>query len=324
MPALADDAGVVIVYGADPALVSQALTAAIRSAAGDDGALAVEHGPLSVDLLTGCDTLPMFVTHRVVVARDASSAPGEAVAALVAYAACASPSTRLIVEWSSQKLPAALAALAKAGIVSSFDANAPRSAGERTATINARLRAASVDISGPARVLVVSTIGEDLSRLAGIVSVLEASFTPGSVLGPNDVAPYLGDAGAVPTWDLTDAITAGDAPKALLTLSRLLRAGGRHPLVVAAVLRSHYARMWRVAATDVVDEAEAAQLLGLKGSTFPARKAVTDARRLGIAKIEAALLLVSPVAAALKGGSGVGDRLIVEVLVGRLASLHRR
>ncbi len=55
------------------------------------------------------------------------------------------------------------------------------------------------------------------------------------------MAPYLGEAGQVPQWELTDAIDAGDVPKAIDRLHRMLEAGDRHPLGVLAALHGHYA-----------------------------------------------------------------------------------
>ena len=46
-----------------------------------------------------------------------------------------------------------------------------------------------------------------------------------------------------------------------------------HPLVVMASLTNHYNRMLALDGADVRGEKEAAELLGLKGSTFPARDA---------------------------------------------------
>src|SRR5690606_22458054 len=108
----------------------------------------------------------------------------------------------------------------------------------------------------------------------------------GAQLSDADISPYLGKPGSVPPWDLTDAVGAGDIPKALGVLARLLDAGERHPIAVLSILRSHYQRIHTVAVAGITDEKAAAKLLGMKGSTFPAKKAVGDARRLGTAKIE--------------------------------------
>src|SRR5205085_6663885 len=94
--------------------------------------------------------------------------------------------------------------------------------------------------------LVVGHFGEDAARLLALIAVLEEAFPAGAALGPDDVEPYLGEAGGVAPWDLTDAIDAGDTALALTHLHRLLEGGERHPLVVLATLHNHYARILRV------------------------------------------------------------------------------
>ena len=62
-------------------------------------------------------------------------------------------------------------------------------------------------------------------------------------------------------------------------LSRMVHAGGRHPLVVMAILHTHHGRLLRLDGSGAHDEASAGAVLGLKG--FAARKAVERARAMG-------------------------------------------
>ena len=57
--------------------------------------------------------------------------------------------------------------------------------------------------------------------------------------------------------------------------------------------RLHYARMLRLDGAGIADEATAAQALGMKGSTFPARKALTQSRRLGHVGVAEAIRLLA-------------------------------
>ena len=59
-----------------------------------------------------------------------------------------------------------------------------------------------------------------MARLRGIIETLAATFGPGARLGEADVAPYLGEGGALAPWELTDAIDGGDIPGALDRLHR--------------------------------------------------------------------------------------------------------
>ena len=71
-----------------------------------------------------------------------------------------------------------------------------------------------------------------------IVDVLASAYGPDVRLGVDDVAPYLGEAGAVPSYQLTNAIEDGDPAAALEMLHRLLTASSpqqpkpMHPLQI--------------------------------------------------------------------------------------------
>ena len=76
--------------------------------------------------------------------------------------------------------------------------------------------------------------------------------------------------------------------------------------------------------SEVADEKAAATMLGLKGSTYPAKKALVQARRLGRDPVARAIVMLGRADLDLKGDSGLESRTIVEVLVARLAQLARR
>ncbi len=128
---------------------------------------------------------------------------------------------------------------------------------------------------------ITDTLGEDAGALVGVIERLKGAFSPGSRLSLDDVAPYLGPSGGVPPWELTDAIDSGDVTLALDKLQRMMGSGDRHPLAIMATLQSHYTRMLRLDGAGVRGEKEAAQVLGLKGSTFPAKKALAQGKKLG-------------------------------------------
>jgi DNA polymerase III delta subunit len=136
--------------------------------------------------------------------------------------------------------------------------------------------------------------------------------------------PFLGGAGAVAPWELTDAIDRGDAAVALTVLRRLTGSGARHPLVVLATLHSHVGRMLRLDGADAPDEAAAAALLGMSGgSTYPAKKALLQVRKLGHAPVARAIHLLAEADLALKGAVDWPAEVVLEVLVARLCALAR-
>ena len=90
-----------------------------------------------------------------------------------------------------------------------------------------------------------------------------------------------------------------------------------------STLQSHVERILRLQGSGAASEAEAAQMLGLKGSTFPARKALDRMRKLGPQRIDRAVQLLAKADTDLRGGSAWPGELVLEVLVARLARLGR-
>ena len=138
-------------------------------------------------------------------------------------------------------------------------------------------------------------------------------------MGTEELEPFLGQAGGVAPWELTDAIDRGDTAGALTQLHRMLEAGERHPLVVMATLHRHYANMLRLDGAGVADERGAAKVLGV--APFPAKKALSQARRLGLAGVGRAIELLAQADLDLRGATAWPEALVMEVLVARLSRL---
>lgn len=81
--------------------------------------------------------------------------------------------------------------------------------------------------------------------------------------------------------------------------------------------------MLRLDGSGVRGEKEAAQLLGLKGSTFPAKKALNQGRKLGGGPLRRSVALLAEADVDLRGAKAWPDELVMEVLVARLARLAR-
>ena len=175
----------------------------------------------------------------------------------------------------------------------------------------------------PPTALLATHLGEDVGRLRSILELLTAAYGDGAKIGEDELLPFLGEAGGVAPWDLTDAIDRGDTAAALENVHRLV-ANGRHPLVILASLHNHYTRILRLEGSGAADEKAAAQMLGITGSTFPARKALSQARRLGHEPAARAITLLADADLALKGAIEWPDGLVLEVLVARLSRLAPR
>ena len=126
----------------------------------------------------------------------------------------------------------------------------------------------------------------------------------------------------MPPWELTDAVDAGDTATALAVLGRMSGAGGRHPLQLMAILHGHYARLARLDGVEVGSEAQAADVLGIKPG-FPAKKALTQYRRLGGDGVRRAIDLLAGADLDLRGRRDLDPDVVMEILVARLSRLRR-
>lgn len=318
---------VTLIEGSDPTLVAEAMSRVVDELVGsEDRSLAVEdYSGDEVDLAAvadSCATPPFLVGRRVVVIRDIGRWNTDEVAPLLAYLEDPLDTTALVLVAGGGTTPAKLAAAAKAkGRVVSTAVDS-RKAGD---WIRERVRESGLGLDGAATAALERHLGEDASRLVPILSVLEAAFGAGASLGLDDIAPYMGEAGSVTPWSLTDSIDAGDVEAALTKLHRLLEGGDRHPLVVLAILHRHVTSLLRVDGPAIRTEAQAAEAMGIaKGrSTFPAKKALRSAQQWGSANIAEAVGLVADAEVDLKGDSAWPEAAILEVLVARLCRLAR-
>jgi len=190
----------------------------------------------------------------------------------------------------------------------------------RTTWLTERLHDAPVRLDARAAALLGEHLGDDLSRLSGLLDTLAAAYGPAAAIDRDRLEPFLGAAGGVAPWDLTDAIDAGDTDTALGALTRMLGPGGSHPLVVLSILHRHYQAMLRLDGSGVTTGDQAAAVLGTR-SAFPARKALEQSRRMGPARLGRAVTLVADADLDLRGRSALAHSTVLEVLVGRLSRL---
>jgi DNA polymerase III subunit delta len=274
-----------------------------------------------VPLVDAAQTPPFLTDRRVVVGRDIEMFTRAAqVAPLVDYLADPLPTTSLVLIWSGGRIPKVLtdAVAACGGVV--VDTNPGR---KLAGWIDEQVSASGVTLDRAAAERVAQWLGDDPQRLVGLLATLVGAYGAGARLGVDDVEPFLGEGGGVPPWELTDALDRGDIRASLDKLHRMTEGGGRHALQIMAALQNHYGRMLMLDGADVAGEKDAARVLGLKGSTYPARKALGQARKLGHDGVVRAIELLAGADIDLRGGKAWPDDLVLEVLVARLARLAR-
>jgi DNA polymerase III subunit delta len=326
----------VVVVGKDATMVNDAVHAEIATLLGPvDPSLALvdlsasqavaEDAPsVTQRALEALNTPPFLVDRRVVVVRDAQALGASDQAALLAWAQDPLGGITLV-----------------ATVVGGRSASAWQNVGgrvvdvavgtrqkDRVEFVQASFEHYGVRLPEAAAKLVTERLGEEMDRVDSLARTVRAVFGEVAVTF-NEIEPYLGDAGSVPEWDLTDAIDAGSTANAIATLQRMVTASGRSGVQIINILQRHYLRLARLDGSGAKTGAEGAAIVG--GHPYPAQKLVTTARALGSDRIARAVALVTAADGDLKGGVDFGGRgeeavsvtdlTVTEVLVARLARL---
>ncbi len=320
---------VYLVKGDDPSLVGQAAHALCEQlvGAGDPSLMVEEFGGPGVDqfdvgaVIDACTTPPFLVERRIVVVRDAGQLTGPDAKRLAAYLDDPLPTTALVLVGGGGTVPQALTkVVGTAGVV---DATVGRGNKARSQWLTEHLSGGPVRLDGPATARLSEHLGGDVGRLEGLLDTLASAYGSGATVTAAELEPFLGEAGSLAPWDLTDAIDGGDTDRALTVLHRMLGAGDSHPLVVMAHLHRHYRQILRLDGVGGITPEQAAEMLGLR-SAFPAKKALAQSRRLGTARTARAVQLLAEADLDLRGVTLLPGETVLEVLVARLSRLVPR
>ncbi len=317
---------VYLVKGSDPSLVAQAARSLIDQLVGDGdaGMMVEEFGGVGMDqvevgaVIDACTTPPFLVERRIVVLREAGQVGAADAKRLVEYLADPLPTTVLVLVAGGGTIPQSLVkAAGSSGEVVDTSVGTGKA---RSQWLADHLKTGPVRLDGPAQARLGDHLGADMGRLAGLLDTLAAAYGAGATVTVDDLEPFLGEAGALAPWDLTDAIDSGRTAPALDVLHRMLAAGESHPLVVITLLHRHYRQMLRLDGAGVRSPEEAAALLGIK-SAFPAKKAMAQGARLGTDRIARAIQLLAEADLDIRGSTGLSGEAVLEVLVARLSRL---
>ena len=309
--------------GADSALVGDAVALQVRASVGEEDRSMVldefdgDYVPAAV--VEAAKTPPFIGDKRVVLARNVSAHKGD-LDGIIEFIETSPDDVDLLLEWGSGSVtPRLVTAIKKAGGII-IDPSPPTGAKDRREWWNDHIAAHEVNLDAKAASLVAEWLGEDVARWPRLADALKAAY--GSTrITPELLEPFLGVRGDVKPWDLTDAIDAGDAHRAIVVVRRMMDAGERHPLQILAQLHSHVARLARLDGKDVSSREEAEEVLGLKG--FPAEKALKAYRSLGSEGVRKMYELLATADVDVRGGTGLDNSVVMDVLVARLARLAR-
>lgn len=314
-----------LLTGKDESLVRTAVAGLVDDLVGDgERSLMVDEfdsDDYELRLVVDAAQTPPFLTDkRVVIARGISRFNADDLPALLAYFDDPLGSSDLVMAEGGEGVMSKKLADAVKRIGTVVATAPPKKAGDRGTWIREQISSAGLKIDARAIQRLTDWLGEEPARLDGVLGTLRGAFGEGATLTVTDIEPFLGEAGGVPPWDFTDAISAGDTTKALTLMKRMIHGGGRHPLQIMSTLHNHYAALGRLDGAHARNEQDAAAATGLKG--FPAKKALQNYNRLGGASTKRAIELLATADLDLRGGKDLEPELVMDVLVARLSKLR--
>lgn len=321
------------VVGGDATMVNDALHQVIeRALAGLDPRVALEDFVVGAEdeavgrVLDALNTPGFLVERRVVVVRDAHQLSAPAAAPLLEWMRAPAGASTLVLGVVGAKSHRLVKAAEEV-----VDVNVGSRPADRAAFVRAKFAEYRVSVDAGTAQRIADRIGDDVARVDALARTLSSIFGT-APLNFDHVTPYLGEAGDVPLWDLTDAIDAGDAGTAINVARRMLDSHSRAGLQIVSSLQRHVLNLARLEGGGVSTKEEAAQVLGI--NAYPAGKALVTSRRWGAERVATAVHWVAEADLALKGAVSYGGRdlesdqdvselLVIEILVARLARLAR-
>src|SRR5829696_1386057 len=269
------------------------------------------------DAVAACNALGLFADGgRLVVVEGVETWRAADVESVGAYLADSSPGAVLALWAHESPKSGSLADLvAKHGKVLAFDVPKPRSP---SAWVAGEFKRLGVEIDADAARALVDVVGDDVLTLSSEIEKI-ATWAAGRPVGIREVEAIAVPAREVETWAVTDAWGARDLSAALAACEASLEQ--REPFSIAVSLASH---VTRVRAAQLLGEEglgtrEIAKRLGLR-SEFPARKALAHSENYSREELDAAIVRLAELDAAIKGAS----RLSAELELGRaLADVTR-
>jgi len=313
---------VVVVTGEDDAMIANEVRLVLDELVGDrDPSLVVEEvatlGGEELDvgrIIDAYTTPPFLIDRRIVVVRDAGRIDAEGAKRLLAALDSPPPDAAVILVKGSKAVPASLVKKANA-LGKVFDVSV-RKTQQRRAFVAEHLRHGPVRLSPSAQKLLDRHLGDELSRIDGILETLAAAYGEGVSIDEDMLSPFLGTQGSVPIFDLTDALESGSISAALAIVDRMMGPGGISGHELLAAVDNHLSRAARLQGAEIRSGDDAAALLGIHA--YPAKKSLNLARQLDLESLSAALALVLQADLDLKGQSGLDERVVIEILVARL------
>ena len=285
---------------------------------------------ISIDpVVAAANTESMYEPFRVIEARNLGLfSTQDDLDKLYKYLEVALDTTYLILVWEKGMKQARLSPLPKqlkeSVIVAGgeyISASKPVGAKVTKEWFQEKINSSGLNLDSKAQVLLQNHLGSDVGRLQSILEILSSALSNKTGnLSAEDISPFLGKEGSIPTWELTAALAKGDGTGSLYCLKRQLDSG-EHPIAILYFLINHYSRIARLDGAGFTNSADVAK--ELKMSAYPAKLALEESKKLGFIKIKRIMEMLGKADEDLKGGTGLDQELVLEILIARIAQQYR-
>jgi DNA polymerase III subunit delta len=295
--------------GSDRPKISRALRR-LRSRFGEEAVEVVSAESVSgADAAASLNSLGLFGAGRLLVVREVERWKKGDVEAIDAYLAEPVPGTVLALVAEETVKDDALGPLVKrrGGEVLAFDIPKPK---DPSVWVRGELARLGAQASDDAARRLVEIAGDDVALLEQEVEKL-ATWAGGEPIGPREVEQLAIPAHEAPTWALSDAWGSRDVA-ALLAACEADLEEGTEPFLIAVRLAAQVGLVRAV--QTLVDEGLGAREIAkrLKKHEFRIRKALGHAERYSRDELDAAIVRLAELDAALKGASRVSNELELE------------
>ncbi len=260
------------------------------------------------EAVAACNALGLFSGGgRLVIVEGIESWKAGDVDAIAAYVEDASPGAVLaLVTLGTPKSSAIAELVDKHGQVLAFEVPRPKSP---SAWVAAEFKRLGVEVDTDAARALVEIVGDDVLMLASEIEKI-ATWAAGRPVGVGEIETLAVAARETEAWALTDAWGARDLAATMAACEASL--ARREPFSLAVALASHVARVR--AAQSLAEEGlatrEIAKRLGVK--EYPARKAVAHSENYSREELDAAIVRLAELDAAIKGASRLSSELELE------------
>lgn len=275
------------------------------------------------DAVAACNSLGLFGAGgaNLVVVEGVERWKADDADAVASYLADPSPDSVLaLIAEGALKHAALVAACEEAGRVLSYDVPKAKDA---SGWVRSEFERLGVRADADAARALVEIVGNDVLELETEIDKL-AIWAAGEPVGRREVELLAVTSRDYVPWTLTDAWGARDLPGLLEECETVLEQRDREPFGIAAALAGYVSRV-RVAqavSEEGLGSGEVAKRLKMKD--YPARKLVSFARNYTREELDAAVVRLAELDAALKGASRLPaelelERALVEITAPRAA-----